>query len=337
MRSSAIVSQQFEKDEGIQWWRNLPFNLRNVKITEGFRPIGFRFSEYIFNIEAEINEKKLIVCGEGNAPEVAMTKAIGELIERAALVNYPSTSKNRTSNGWAAHEDIASCKSAAILELVERDAVLVHWYMAKPLLKLDLNTLPQILYRWMIDELSFSEFPQLQILISTEGIGPSVTCIFMNEKGLGVSGHSTKSTLLESIASAIAETCRAAHLAIRNEFWNDSLNLQSSKAIKIDPGTHSVYYAYHEAFPNWLFGDLVNWQSAEQMWEERLSVLPESAFKFEIVLTEPCVVGFAKHSNLLEVEWGSSNIGEIQKKLSNRFLLNEISIESINLKPHIVS
>lgn len=335
MRGTGAASKRNQTNDSTDWWSDLPFDLQNVKVTSGSRPIGFRFSPFIFNIEANLGGNEIVACGEDSSAELAMTKAMAELTERSAMMSWSNqaTKKYRTSSGWAAHDSKVSCRQSAILELIERDAVLVQWYSAKPFIEIESTTLPQSIRNWIKDELYQSEYPNLRLLISTEGIGPSVSCLLMDKNGYGVSGHATKATLLDSIESAIAETCRAAHLAIRKSFWEDSVLLKNSIAGRIDPGTHAVYYAYHEAFPQWMFGKVVEWNSANQIWHRKMMEVDMDSFHFEAVLEDPFFVGVASHPQILEVSWGSTNEAEITNKMKGRIS----RLDNLNLKPHIVS
>jgi ribosomal protein S12 methylthiotransferase accessory factor YcaO len=76
-----------------------------------------------------------------------------------------------TSNGWAAHPSEAQAKLNAIFELVERDAVLAQWYSKTPFLRLTSAEFPENLQRWASTELAISEYPELIVLFSTEGLG----------------------------------------------------------------------------------------------------------------------------------------------------------------------
>jgi hypothetical protein len=308
-----------------------------VKVTAGFRPVGFRYSPFIFNIEANLGERAIITCGEDSSADLAMTKAVAELVERATMLNWSKevSRQQRTSSGWAAHDNANSCKQSATLELIERDAVLTQWYSATSFIEIDLMTLPDSIRNWAESELCQSEFPRLRLLLSTKGLGPSVTCLFVNEEGFGVSGHATKATLFDSIESAIAETCRAAHLAIRKLFLADSVQLKDSVAGRVDPGAHAVYYAYHEPFPQWMFGETVAWEVANQMWQQKMAQVKMDSFQFQVALQEPFIVGVASHPQILEVSWGSANENEINKKMQDRICRPGSTF--LNLKPHIVS
>ncbi len=339
MRGNEAATERNQINNSNHWWSDLPFDLQDVKITSGSRPVGFRYSPFIFNIEAVLDGVAIVTCGEDSASDIAMTKAMAELTERAAMLEWTAriAGLQRTSSGWAAHESEASCKKSAVLELIERDAVLAQWYSATPFLEIDPDTLPDSIQNWARTELAQSEFPRLHLFISTEGVGPSVSCLFINDNGFGVSGHATKSTLFESIESAIAETCRSAHLAIRKSFWEDSVLLENSTAGRVDPGAHAVYYAYHEAFPRWVFGEVIDWKAVDQIWKQRLFQVNMDSFQFEVALKEPWFVGVASHPQIFEVTWGTSTEDEIKKKMQSRSVSALREFRKLNLKPHIVS
>lgn len=328
------IDEQMQKTE---WWQSLPFPIEACAVSSGTRPEGFRFHTNIVNIEAVLNGKTMLVCGEHNCPELAMTKAVAELIERATLWKWNKANvKNiKSSNGWAAHQSIEQATKAAVFELIERDAVLAQWYSATPFLEIDPSDLPFHTRKWRDEELRKSEFPIMRILISTKGIGPSVTCVFMNKEGNGVASHATREFLSQAIESAIAEACRAAHLYLRKAFWEDTLSIRHGKKQKIDPGAHSVYYAYHEALPNWMFGDIVSWTSASQYWETSLEQISFEEFKFQKVLEDPLIVGFAEHPQAFKLEWGPTDINSISKMAASRRL--SPTKTEWNLNPHIIS
>lgn len=326
-----------------QWWQSLPFAYQDLKISIGSRPVGFRFSQSIVNIEAQFQNVSFLTCGEADNQNLAMTKALAELLERTAMKEWSTKNPQSTvqsSNGWAAHQSQESARLNAVFERVERDAVLAQWYSKTPFLQIASESLPQDIQEWANTELSQSEFPIFKVLISIQGIGPSVSCVFMNEAGLGVTGHSAKSDLKESIESAIAEACRAAHHFLRRSFWNDSLKLKSGNNFeKVQPGAHAVYYAYHEPLPLWMFGEEVSWSKAIQYWEEKTEKFVNgelSRFSFHNVLDNPIFVGFATHPEIFEINWGPTDPSAVLRMADVRrsSFLNE---QNLNLKPHIVS
>lgn len=325
-------------------WDHLPFDYRNLKVSVGSRPIGFRFSQSIFNIEADFNDVHIITCGEASSPDLAITKAIAELIERTAMIEWSRTQARNfrmTSNGWAAHQTFANTRLNAICERIERDAVLAHWYSTTPFLQMSKGDLPDQLRSWVSAELAQSELPLLTILLSTIGIGPSITCLLTNESGYGVSGHACKANLLESIESAISEACRAAHHVLRRSFWKDSLLLKHGDVTqRVRPGAHAVYYAYHEPFPRWMFGTEVSWSEANGYWVNRIEEFHSNAlkdFSFQAVLSEPMYVGFATHPECFEIAWGPTDTSLVLAMAANRRFAVPLTERTLNRQPHIIS
>ena len=315
---------------------SFPIAYESLQIVTGSRPIGFRFSKFITDVAAVLNGRQILVCGESYDHDNGMDKAISELIERSALLVYGPQYCAETSNGWAAHPLREQARANAILELVERDAVLAQWYSKKPFTQLATDQLPITVKDWVSSELSRSEFPFLKVLISTEGLGPSVTCLLQNANGFGVSAHSTRETLEDSIASAIAEACRAAHLSIRRAHWKDTIRLKDDVPGNVDPSAHALYYAYHEPFPDWMFGKTEQYESVNSEWSTRMkSCLGSDTFIFQPVMTVPTNVGFARHPLALTLRWQSTDPNLVlQEKGIQRLNLKP---ETINEKPHIVS
>lgn len=332
-----------KNQENGQWWQSLPFAYQDLQVSVGSRPTGFRFSNFIVNIEAKFKDVVFLTCGEAGNQNLAMTKALAELLERTAMKDCATKNpqfKIQSSNGWAAHQLKEAARLNAIFERVERDAVLAQWYSQTPFLQIAHRSLPKDLLTWADTELSQSEFPILKVLISTRGIGPSITCVFMNQEGFGVTGHSSKPDLKESIDSAIAEACRAAHHSLRRSFWSDSLKLKSgSNFDKVQPGAHSVYYAYHEPFPSWMFGEEMPWVEADHFWKEKTEHFIRhemQRFSFHCVFENPIFVGYAKHPEAFDIIWGATNPSVIYKMAEGRKSLF-LKERTLNLQPHIVS
>jgi len=301
----------------------------NLKVSKGLRPEGFRFFPFIYNIESTDG---LLACGEASSKELALTKAYAEWIERKVMSQYSQSHPEViNSNGWASHVDVESARENAIFERIERDGVLAQWYLRRPFLEMEVPFLSE----WVKNELHTSEFPVLKVLLSTEGLGPSVTCLLMNESGYGVSGHSSRVDLKTAVKSALAETCRAAHHALRKSYWKDTLCLRDRESVQVLPGAHAVYYVYHEPFPSWMFGEKLSFSAAGDLWKSQLDDFYATAydtFLFHQVESDPLVVGFAQSDRCLDLHWGSKP--RFQPQMKARF---GIEFEQMNLKPHIVS
>jgi len=333
LRSDIFLdSQNFLADA-----KAIPFKFDSLRIEVGQRPIGFRFSQHIVNIIAQLGHSKIAACGEADSRELAEAKALSELMERSALVSFGHKYGAKNSNGWAAHPNKVQCRANAIFELIERDAVLAHWYSAAPFSELAQDQWPLEIQHWATTELSRSEFPRIRILVSNLGIGPSVTCVFQNGNGFGVCAHSSRPTLTEAIKSAIAEACRPAHASIRRDHWADSLKLKVGNGDPSAHEAHGVFYAYHEPFPKWMFGESMNWDQALNLWSKKSAAMnaDDTQFKFEVVSEAPLFVGFATHHQAFELRWGSTDVDWISSLSGyKRIGLNK---NQINKEVHIVS
>lgn len=72
----------------------------------------------------------------------ALNTAACELFERYTTLSTPAPGRNLNSNGVALHSDPIEAQRRSACELLERDAVLAHYYTAKPaLIKYDLQRL----------------------------------------------------------------------------------------------------------------------------------------------------------------------------------------------------
>lgn len=314
----------------------LPFDFSDLKIEAGCRPIGFRYSKSILNIMANFEGKQIIATGEGDSIEAASAKVFSEFVERLALLSSAHKYAARNSNGWAAHPEKDQVRLNAIFELIERDAVLSQWFSSTAFLELDERHWPADIKLWAQNELANSEYPRLRILISTKGIGPSVTCLLMNKEGFGVSAHASKASLYDAICSAIAEACRPAHASIRREHWKNTLKLKSGDGDIAAPDAHAVFYAYHEPFPSWMFGEHISWELSQKLWFQNMPLLTDDGpFKYTQVLDVPLNVGFAKHPSAFELQWGSTDAELIAKQAGSKRMALEP--RKINTEVHIVS
>jgi hypothetical protein len=317
----------------------LPYKFDSLRISEGYRPIGFRFSKHIINLQAQLNGQEILACGEANNKELAAAKAISELLERAALYSPKAESLGiLTSNGFASHPNEQQAEINAMFEVVERDGVLSNWYSKTPFIQITPESLPSNLREWIDTELSRSEYPILKLLISTEGFGPSVSCILMNRSGHGVTGHASGINLLDSIESSIAEACRSAHHALRMTYWNESLRLMDMNS-KVEPSAHAVFYAYHRQLPPWLFGKTLSFDSCIDDWnisaDKVLSF--RSSFVFDKFLEQPVHTILASHPECIQIKWGTGFNESLNKLAGTRRLPTQLKDGFINLEPHFVA
>jgi hypothetical protein len=307
-----------------------------AKCVSASRPEGFRFSKHIINIEAPLVGRTLVLTGEAETEEVAFAKAYSEFLERLAFFKTTEANANmHNTNGWAAHPEPATAKLNAILELCERDSILKHWAAQCALKEITFASLPLGIRNWASSELRTSELPILKVFVTHEGRAPAVVCMLINKSGFGVTGHASGLDLESALRSAIAEACRAGHQMVRRSFWNDAIALRDADLTQeIQPGAHSVYYAYIEPLPKWIYGDFTNYGDAAADWNSRLTDLIRSDFKeftFTKVLEGEITVGFASHPDCYDLQWGRPD--GLWMGGGRYFDL----FSSKNLKPHFVA
>jgi len=320
-----------------EWWRALPYQLSNVLVFESVRPVGFRFRNFAYNVSGLIDDKSVVATGEADTRELAITKAVAEFVERCALIEVSSKRLDiKSSNGWAAHTESQSAKDNAIRELVERDAVLRHWYSRIPFFVIEKCSLPKKIEEWKKSELCRSEFPNLEILVSYLGYGPSVTVLLTNESGFGVSGHCSKEKLSEAIDGAIEEACRMAHHFLLNSYLDDTYKLISKVDAKVETGAHGVFYAHQKPFPQWLKGKTLSFDEASELWSKKNSDLQQSMNRFTIseVCSAPLYVVQAHCDDTLELHWGYQNLERLRSSVSGK--ISTINENNFNLEPHII-
>lgn len=87
---------------------------------------------------------------EATHPLIAIQKSISEAVERCLFRALKGSQYGTTtSNGWAAHVTCEKAEHAALLELLERDAVLIHALREIPFLEIKHDTLPSWLQNFL--------------------------------------------------------------------------------------------------------------------------------------------------------------------------------------------
>lgn len=304
----------------------------NLEVNETYRPIGFRLAKHSYNTLLKYNDKEFLGCGEDTKSKTtASEKSISEAVERAVFSLSPKTG---SSNGWAAHIDLESAAISAITELAERDSAIKHWLTFTPMMLVEAS---EILPFYFLSELKQSEFPIPKVFVSFEFSGPLATVFLMNEEGNAVTGHSSGASLEEAVISATIEACRAAHHFQRFHFYRETGKLLSEKDIEsVQPGVHSLIYAYHKPVPSWFFGDKISKRSAQGKWTESYSGLNELAEKSAFTAFQ-CLnrtIVHAVNDSFCPMFWGHTTIQIVDqfKHLNPNFF----DSKQVNFQPHLV-
>jgi hypothetical protein len=305
---------------------------RSVRAT---RPVGLRFSQYSFVTEVSAGE--FVGFGYGEAPTkmLAIQKSIAEGIERAIYQSSKSFVGAVSSNGWAAHLNVKLARQSATEELIERDAVLLHWLSSTPMKELSRESFPRWLQKWTNEELSLSPtFNRLRILISHLGFGPSVTTVIQSGDNFGVISHASSKTLESALEKALAETCRIAQIVAKRR----EKNPMSANDPTITPDDHAYHYAYREQIPTWLFGSPMSWAAANGYWREQHESLSEKPVSthFEFIPIGPLVVGYSTSAMVQPLFFGTPESAKTRGLLNLDRILKFRTENELNFKPHFV-
>jgi hypothetical protein len=166
--------------------------------------------------------------GFGETPDLALTKAIAEAVERAVI----KASGFMTSNGIAAHTDFAAAKRGAEEELRERDLILCHFYTRTPFEKLslqpaatsDLDILGEWLQEHRVELLTFS-LGTGGVLIVADGRKAKRPFGF-------ILGASRKTSTREAFNSAAIEALRQASIFLAGNKVSEPMSLKQFEKLK---------------------------------------------------------------------------------------------------------
>lgn len=292
---------------------------------------GFRISTHTFIAQASINDTFIADgFGQSEVEIEAYIKAISESIERAVFRHLKAKGMGtETTNGWAIHLSEKKAFANAALELAERDAILVHWLKKKSMIEVEEQSLPLWLNKWAKNELSQStNFNRLKILISTEGIVPTVTTALLNKNDNAIVSHSTHQSYEEAIYKALCETCRVAHFL---ETYPAALKEVA------EPLDHARAYAYAMPFPSWFYGTKIASQEAKRLWKARYKLYLNNSVinTFKTVVKGPLTIGYAQSVGLQNLFFGTT-AEAIKNNLINLKRLNLESAEMVNFLPHCI-
>jgi ribosomal protein S5 len=220
---------------------------------------GFRFSKFSFLTKAVSDHGAVgFGFGEGENELLTFQKSIAESIERVVYTSIKPFFGLKSSNGWAAHLTEKKATSSALNELLERDAVLVHWLTATPFLEIAPETYPLWLKTWCAKELSLSKnFNRLRLLVTHVGHFPVVQSVIANEKGFAFVSHGASRSIDTAIYRALAETCRIASIA---EVESHTIGFSQESAAT--PWDHALAYTTTH-LPEWTFGEKISYSAAK--------------------------------------------------------------------------
>lgn len=245
-------------DINIDSFNNTPIELplpSVIEVRSIDRADGYRLpSSHCVAIKVQYEQIQIEGFGEASTYDIAYAKALSEAYERFAF--YYSVMlgiKSGSSNGWASHMTSELASESAVCEIIERDVAMNAWQNFGPYLRIPQNLWPSQLIIWEKNKLQNLEFNKIEVLLSCDQNRACVSVLLLNSKNNFVSGHASGLNLTDAILSAAQECFRAAHLALRFEYFSEVRRLHSTgyeNEKPFEPGVHALAYAYQASLPD---------------------------------------------------------------------------------------
>ena len=260
--------------------------------------------------------------GSDKNEKLAYVKAYVEFLERKAFWEIGLSKGYISTSGIAGHRFSFLAKQAALAELYERDAFLIHWYLNYPFSKMKIQD--QLILECMV-ELKNQGYGAL-FFKTTLGKIRTVICFLVNKNTGGfVVGLSSGKPVTQDIHKAFTE-------AIINLFCGDlTLSEKDLKKNLEDQGlnnlqNHRSYWLYKKTIPSWIFKN----DPIIPMIKER-TLKPKICDSFTVSYGKVKVVGI-KMSSVLELHLGFPNKNDIDTLTRRVTFDNELN--SIVSFPH---
>jgi hypothetical protein len=338
---STNACNRIVKNEPIRFsdGRSISAEFKYVKSLPSFRtrPIF----EHAFQARIGASSKDAYGVGFADQATSAMQSAIGEAVERFCFGQTKLTAPEmQTSNGWAAHVTETLAMESAVSELVERDAVLVHWLSKTPFEKISIDLAPSWIRRLADALRTQTKFKHIRILKTTLGAADVVAVLLLDENKKFAIGTATGSTLCRAVRKAAVEALQVA-LASESEILRSetpSLLDQSSNQTP-PPLAHGLVYARHLSLPDWMIGASVSWSHVERCWRapKTAEICLRYQVKFRKIALEPFVVGYAQSDELQDLFLGST-LNACDKHWVNFKRLDRLGLGMLNYEqPHPIA
>jgi hypothetical protein len=307
-----------------------------IKVESTFRRknvIGLRLSKHSFITKAKSSEGiEGIGFGEDENKLISIQKSIAESLERVVYKSSKNLLNLNTSNGWAVHLTAEKAQKSALNELLERDAILVHWLTKASLNEISPETYPKWLKIWKNKELVYSKnYNQLKILITTKGYLPVVQVMILNQNGRSFISQGTSTNLDIAIYRALAETTRIASEAISAK--DDGRTISSITT----PWDHALAYTQFD-LPKWIFGSEISYHSAKYIFtqSEKKINLQRINPKFKTEAYGDLYVSHCTSKSVQPLYFGETDLA-LTKGLINFERLEEVNPNFVlNPLPHCV-
>ncbi len=164
-------------------------------------------------------ERKVRGFGSGKSKEEALTKSLGELVERSVFFKLAHQGIAKTSNGFACHPSQQTAMSKAECEIIERDIVMYHWLIQKSPYWFDLEKDAPEVYANVVADIKLFENHGMSIHFAIWGVVNNITVTvgtlrsINNEFGFCFASSARKD-FTANIHSVISDLRRAATIIV---------------------------------------------------------------------------------------------------------------------------
>ena len=275
--------------------------LRITEVSDSLRSPGYRFSRHSLMSKVE-TDCGVVSFGYGEGPTrmIALQKSIAESVERSvSAIAHRSDQSIITSSGWAAYLTEEGAMDRAKNELLERDALLLHWLGSVPQSPIQSDSLPRPFRQWIATELSRSpRFNKVTFLVSNLGEVPVLSAFIHDDSNFGFFSHSTGNTLERSLSHCLEEACRLADL------YQKGFIRRATGASE----AHVIFHSEDAPVPQaMLSGDSMNYFEAQRIWAlARRKVTTISDFKFNVSKCGPLHIAFCDSAQVQKLFFGST-------------------------------
>jgi len=221
-------------------------------------------------------------------------------------------------------------ENSALFELLERDAVLLHWLSSTPLLEIQKSTTPKSISSWSEKTLKRAKrFNNLRVLVSTLGYIPTATTALLDCDGFGVLSHASGKDAEDAISKALSEACRIAHIADQSE----------ARELAFDgPEDHALAYAFNRELPDFIFGNKIDLGSAERIWAKKLREFEKTPplVSYETIKCGSIFVTRAHSQDVQDLFFGETETAVKNGWINSRRITEVCGGIGLNPLPHFV-
>ncbi len=205
-------------------------------------------------------------CGEDNNKLIALQKSLSESFERIVFSNLKGTKHSSTStNGWACHPKLSIAKENAMLELLERDASLVHFLKQTPFT--EITDIPKSIRSWISKTIMKSNFTKIKILLSNEGFIPTISAVAIDKNYFGLITHSASFDINTAIEKSLTELSRIMNYQNNKAYQKLSSNLHNQTSnTRFSPHHYAFAYRFCKQLPSWLIDGFMDYSKASKKW-----------------------------------------------------------------------